>query len=202
MRHARVSNESCAKRRKKSVSWADEAGGNLECMERRLEYGKSPDCTLPTPRSSEPMDSDEMDVAKNGTIITEPASSDSTALSLSCDPVFAARLTHSPEPVSGEVEPLASNDVPTSESNLPPNSLSPLPSNDLLSPSSDVPSSSDSSSDDPPSTAAVSVCGWDSNLSDPSDSSEDDDDAETDSKPISVHIFKFSRRTFILILVL
>ena len=184
MKHAKnrsVSDESCTKR-KKSVAWADEVGGNLECMEKRPNYGKSPDCTLPSPPSSADLDSDKMDVAKS--VAVEPlSSSDST--SLSCGPVLAARLTHSPEPVGGEVESPGSNDGPISERNLLSNSPS-LPSDDSPLPSCDISSSSNGSGDDSSSTSDTSICGWDSDVS---DSSADDDDSETASKPISVCIF-------------
>jgi hypothetical protein len=131
------------------------------------------------------LNDDKMDVGED-VAIKQPSPSDSAALS--CSAVFAPRLTQSPESISeGEVEYPASNNIPLSETN----SLNSYPP----SPNSDTPSTStecDPGDDDPPSTSDISIDGWDSDLSDLSDTSTDEDEDDTDSEPISVRVSTLS----------
>ena len=151
---------SVTKNRKKSVAWADEVGGDLECLDKRLEYGQSPNCVLPSPPSSESLDTHKMDIEED-VVMKSPSDS----ASLSRGKHLPPRLTQSAELFSvGEGKPLASS---PSESNLP------LPRR-FSSPCTD--SCSDVSS----STGDRAMDGWNSDVGEFSDPSVNDD-SESDS---------------------
>jgi hypothetical protein len=180
-----ISDASFNTQRKKSVSWADEVGGDLECIERRLEYGNSTDCVPPLPPSSAPLERpNDMDVDGHTTVEDVPPA-DLTPLSR--DAARSPRLTQSMEQIIVEEELPAQNDKAfhLSESDPP-------PSHNPLSPNGDPPSSNNPCGDGPSATSGKSIFGWDSDLSELSDPSMDEGESESDSaysEPISVRTF-------------
>lgn len=171
MRHTKSDSDSdrlFVKKSKKSVSWADEVGGNLECVERRLDHGNPPACPLPSPSSSVSLDTDNKDIEEDA-VIKQLTLSDSAPLS---DAVPSPRLTRSPEPIiTGELETISTNNPPLSESNLRLNSHSPTPGRN-------PPPSCDPK---PLSTSTIYISGWNSDLTDLSED-ESDADSSSDSK--------------------
>jgi len=125
-------------KRKKSVSWADEVGGDLECVEQKSDYLKSPDCLLPSTVLSESLDAKKVDVEED-MAVGMPSPMNPAPLTSHATP---GPLTQPPDPIiagKGEApasdnSPLPENDGGDTQDGPPPSSYpSPQSSNTFTS---------------------------------------------------------------------
>jgi hypothetical protein len=124
------------------VSWADEVGGDLECAEKRLDYGKVTEAIAAPRCASPPQATDaEVDRATKGQLTREPqplSSNSPQTIPLSISGTIMQSLD--PHPCNGKLRPNDQPSIITVEATNLASVDSSCPRSDLRSPSSnDIP---------------------------------------------------------------